>query len=68
MTETSDMTTEHPQEWKKYVFMMSKHKLMERLQEFCKDDYPSSSDYKTVKEVSEALYYIMCCQKAMMAR
>ena len=68
MTETNDMNTEHPQEWKKYVFMMSKHKLMERLQEFCNDDYPNSSDYKTVKEVSEALYYIMCCQKAMMAK
>lgn len=66
MTETNNESDR--QEWKKYVFMMSKHKLMERLQEFCKDDYPSSSDYKIVKQVSEALYYIMCCEKAMMTK
>lgn len=55
-------------EWTDSIIMMSKHKILEKLEELNKEDCLSDEDMRTYKSCSEALYYLMSIEKALESR
>lgn len=54
----TDMNESHSMQWEHYVYTMTKHKLLERMEEFTKEDHPCDSDYHVIAKCSEALLNI----------
>ena len=55
-------------EWTDSILMMSKHRIMEKLEELNKEECLSSEDMRTYKSSAEALFYIMSVEKALEAK
>lgn len=54
--------TEHDMQWEHYVYTMTKHKLLQRMEEFAKDDCPSREDYYIIKACTTALLNVQSIQ------
>ena len=52
------------EKWEENVLAMSKHKLLESLENLNKMDYHSSEDNHEYKEVLNALYYLLSIEKS----
>ena len=52
------------EKWEDNVFMMSKHKLLEILENLNKEEYHSPEDVQEYKNALKALYYLLSIEKA----
>lgn len=52
------------EKWEESVFMMTKHKLLETLEELNKCDYHNKADIEEYKNALKALYYLLSIEKS----
>lgn len=52
------------EEWAKNVLAMSKHKMLEKLEELNKEEYLSDAEVEAYKNAAKTLYYLMSIEKS----